>query len=136
MLADLKSVWPVIVRRDLDWKSYAVANVRNKAVSGPPVALSDLVRKDQFRIGVDATPKPKIAALVFGLYQPASMRADILPLLVHFDSHAWKITKVFVHVVCERLAGFTDNAPDSFLVCLEHAGHCSHRRPFTERRQN
>ena len=136
MLANVKSVWSVIVRCDLDGKPHAVANVRNERVSSPPIALPDPMRKDQLRIAVDATPKPKIAAVVFGLYESASVRADILPLLIHFDPQAWKITKVLIHVVCERLAGFTDNTPDSFLVCLEHAGDCSHRRPFTERRQN
>ena len=43
MLANVKSVWPVFVRRDLDGKLYAVANVRNEAVSRPPIALSNAV---------------------------------------------------------------------------------------------
>ena len=39
MLPDVKSVWPVIVGRDLDRKSYAIANVLNKRVAGPQSRL-------------------------------------------------------------------------------------------------
>ncbi len=136
MLANVKSVWSVIVRCDLDGKLYAIANVLNKAVSCPVIALPDFVRKDQFCVAVDTAPQPKIAAFFFWIYQPASMRSDVLPLLVHLDSDARQIAEIGVHVIGERFAGFTDNTPDSFLVCLEHARDCSHRSPFTERRQN
>ena len=65
MLPDMKSVWPVIIRCDLDRKPYAITNILYKLVSGPPIALSDAMRKDQFRIRVDTAPQPKISA--FGL---------------------------------------------------------------------
>src|SRR5207244_6984216 len=86
MLANMKSVWSVIVRCDLDGKPYAIANVLNKRVSRPPITFPYLVRKDQFRVRVDTAPKPKITALVLGLYQPASVCADILPLFIQLDS--------------------------------------------------
>src|ERR1051326_7188957 len=122
MVRGVESARAVIIRYVLYGNPHAVANILNKRVSGPPIALSNLVRKDQFGIGVDAAPQPEIAALVFGLYEPTPVHADILPLLIHFDSHAWKIAKVFVHVICERLARFTDNTRNSFLVRLEHTG--------------
>ncbi|PYJ69158.1 MAG: hypothetical protein DME75_11605 [Verrucomicrobia bacterium] len=68
MLANVKSVWPVIIRGDLDGKLYAVANVLNETVSRPPIALTDLMRKDQLRVRVDATPKPEIASFLFLIY--------------------------------------------------------------------
>jgi len=43
MLANVKSVWPVVVRCDLDGKLYALANVLDKRVSRPVIALPDLV---------------------------------------------------------------------------------------------
>src|ERR1051326_9250442 len=98
MLPDMKSVWPVIVGRDLNRKPHAIANVRNKTVSGPPIAFPNLVRENNFSVGVDARPQPIIAALCLIVFrQSASMTADILPLFVHLDSDARQITKVFVH---------------------------------------
>ena len=63
MLANVKSVWSVIIRGDLDGQSYTIANVLNKRVAGPPIALANLVRKDQFRVSVDARPQPIVTAL-------------------------------------------------------------------------
>ena len=44
------------------------------------------------------------------------MPADILPLLIHFDSDTRQITEVPVHVIGERFAGFTDYALDRVLA--------------------
>ena len=56
MLPDVKSVWSVIVRCDLNGQPDAIANVLYERVSSPVIALSNLVRKDQFGVGVDAAP--------------------------------------------------------------------------------
>jgi hypothetical protein len=86
MLPNVKSVGSVIVSCDLDRKLYAVANVLNESVASPPIPLSNLVRKNQFCVCVDATPEPEVPALFLWIHEPTSMRSDELPLLVHFDS--------------------------------------------------
>ena len=57
----------------------------------------------------------KSPALFFWLRHPASVTADILPLLIHFDSLARQIAKLFVHVIGERFAGFTNHSRNVFL---------------------
>ena len=64
------------------------------------------------------------------------MTADKLPLLIHFDSDAWQITKVFVHVICEGFSGFADDALDSVLARFEHTSASAYRRPFAECRED
>src|SRR5207247_1376259 len=56
MLPNMESIWPVIVRCDLDGKPDAIANVLNECVSCPIIALSHLVRKDQLCVSVNAAP--------------------------------------------------------------------------------
>src|SRR6266478_3512104 len=133
MLPDMKSVWPVIVRCDLHRKSHAIANILDKRVASPPIPLSNLVRKDQFCVSVDAAPQPEIAAFFFWIPQPASMRPDVLPLLIHFDSEARQITKVCVHVISERFACFTNDAKDGVLPDVKHSPDCIDWSAFAKR---
>ncbi len=135
MLANVKSVWPVIVGCDLNRKPHAIANILNKRVARPAITLSNLVRKDQFRVRVDAAPQPKIAALCLVVLSEVCLRdADILPLFIHLDSDARQITKVSVHVICERFAGFTNDTLESCsCLVLNMRAHGANRRPFAER---
>ncbi|PYJ69157.1 MAG: hypothetical protein DME54_03695 [Verrucomicrobia bacterium] len=64
------------------------------------------------------------------------MRPDVLPLFIHLDSQAWKITKVGVHIICERFARFANDAENRVFACLEHPRDRVNRRAFAERRQN
>jgi len=99
-----------VVRLSKSGELHAIANVLNKLIASPIVAFSNLVRENKFRIRVNATPQPIIAAFRFVVFgKPASVAADILPLLVHFDSDTWQITKISVHVIRERFAGLTVN---------------------------
>ena len=43
MLANVKGVWSVIVRSDLDRKPYALANVFDKLVPRPVITLPDAI---------------------------------------------------------------------------------------------
>ena len=91
MLPDVESVWPVIVGRDLDRQSHSIANILDKLVSGSPITLSDLVRENELGVSVDATPKPIVPALCLVVFRkPTRMTADILPLLIHFNTTAWE----------------------------------------------
>src|SRR5205823_5054468 len=100
MLANVESVWPVVVRCDLNRKPYPLANVLNKRVSSPVIALSNLVRDNKLCVSVDASPQPIISALcLVVLRKSASVTAHVLPLLIHLDSDARQITKVSVHVI-------------------------------------
>src|SRR6266480_6759512 len=121
MLPDMKSVWPVIVCCDLDGQPYAIANILNKRVSCPIITFSNAMRNNELCVCVDAAPQPEIAAFFLWIYQPASMGADKLPLLIHFDSDARQITKVYVHVICKRFASLTNYAKNSVFTRLEHA---------------
>src|SRR5882762_6154447 len=104
MCPNQKRVLPPVVGCNLNRTANALANALNKVISRPVSPLSDLVRNDKFRVRVNASPSPKIAALLFSFNHAASMNPNVLPLLVHFDSFAWQITEIGVHVICERFS--------------------------------
>src|SRR5438067_5065899 len=112
MLPNVKRICAEIVRCDLHRPLHAVANVFHKTVSGPPIALSDAVRENKLRVGINACPQPEIATLFFWRGQTASVSTDILPLLIHLDSDTGQIAKVLVHVIRERFASLANDAND------------------------
>jgi len=115
MLPDVESVWPVIVGRDLDRQSHSIANILDKLVSGSPITLSDLVRENELGVSVDATPKPIVPALCLVVFRkPTRMTADILPLLIHFN---------------------TTHAMNRVFADFEHATARANGCAFAERRQ-
>ncbi len=137
MLANVKSVWSVIVRCDLDGKFYAIANVLNERVTSPVIAFPNLMRNDQLCVRVDARPEPIIPALCLVVFRKsASVTADVLPLFIHLDSDARQITKVFVHIIRECFAGVTNDAKHGMFSGFEHACNRIDRRAFAECRQN
>jgi hypothetical protein len=132
----MECVWPVIVGRDLDIAFNSVAYILDKLISRPPIALSNAVGQDQFRICVDCCPKPKVPALFLWRNHPASVAPDILPLFIKLDSQARKIAKVCVHVIGQRFACLADDSRDGVCSRPEHASNRLDWRSFTERRQN
>jgi hypothetical protein len=58
----------------------ALADIFNKREASNPKALSKLVRKNQFRIRVDARPKPKVAFAFLRLSHASGMATHVLPL--------------------------------------------------------
>src|SRR5436853_581614 len=80
--ANVKRISAKIVSRDLDGTFDSGAHVLDKHAACNPIALSNRMRKDKFRVRVDTSPKPIIAALsLIVLRKSASVCADILPLL-------------------------------------------------------
>ena len=94
------------------------------------------MRNDQLCVCVDARPQPKIAFAFFLLNHAASVTADKLPLLVHFDSAAWQIAEIRFHVIRKRLAGFTNDARDGVCARFEHSRDRFDWCSFTERRED
>ena len=127
-MPDVERVWPVIVRRDLDRAFHALRAHPQQTAARPIVRFPILMRENQFRVRVNARPKPEIATLsvctlaqiVLGLWHSASVTADILPLLIHFDSLAGQIAQVFVHVIGEHFAGIANDAQHGVNAHVEH----------------
>src|SRR5256885_1044333 len=66
----------------------------------------------------------------------ASVTADVLPLLVHFDSAAWQIAKVCVHVIGKRFASLANDSRNRLIIDLKHAHDRANWCSFTERRKD
>ncbi len=94
------------------------------------------MREHKLRVGVNARPKPEIAASLLLLRHAARVAADILPLLIHLDSRAGHVAQFFVHVIRERLASLANDAGNGIRPRLEHVGNGLDCGSFTERRQN
>ena len=123
----------MVVRCDLDGQPDTLANVLNKRVSSPVIALSNLVRNDKFCVRVNARPKPIVSALcLIVLRESATVTADILPLLIHFDSDARQITKVHVHVIGERFASLANDSQNGVLPDVKHSRDCVDWRALAE----
>src|SRR5712692_3240512 len=110
MSANEKGIRAEIVGCDLHRAANAIANVFDEIVSRPVIPLPDLMREHQFCVSVDARPQPEIAFALLWLNHAASMTTDVLPLLIEFNSAAWQITEIPVHVTRERFARFTNEA--------------------------
>jgi hypothetical protein len=94
------------------------------------------VRKDKFRVRVYARPQPEIAFALMWLNHSASVTADELLLLIKFDSAAWQVAEIPVHVIRKRLARVFDNPRNCFVIDVEHSDNRSDWCSFTERRED
>jgi hypothetical protein len=64
------------------------------------------------------------------------MDADILPLLIEFDSQTRQIAKVRVHVVRERFASLANDAENGVDADTLHSRNCVEWCSFAECREN
>src|SRR5437660_760711 len=113
-----------------------VAHILNKRAASPVITLSNLVRENQLRVCINASPQPKVPARFLALHHPARLTTDILPLFVHFDSPAWQIVEVWFHVIGKGLASLADNSRDGVGSDLEHFRNRFNGRALAQRRQN
>jgi hypothetical protein len=51
-----------LVRRDLDGTAHAILHVADKQMTRNPVALSNAMRENKFRVGINRGPQPKVPA--------------------------------------------------------------------------
>jgi len=126
----------MIVRGDLNRPDYALGYVRNEILAGALVATPDVIRHDQLRVGIDGAPQPEIPLAGFFLFHPLPMLADILPLLVKFQTGAWQVAKLAAHVVRQRFPRLGDNAENGILADREHPADGINRRSFGEHRKD
>src|SRR6202040_3514894 len=92
-LADMPRVLLKIVCRDLHRPLHALTYIGNELAASPTITLANTMRENQFGISVNASPQPKIAALLIALFpnilrlfHSARVTPYILPLLIKLNS--------------------------------------------------